>query len=64
METNKFTPFVRFLEVDLGIPTDNLQLAMRHSKDNLNVLPMILWQYGLVTISQLDIIFDWLHENI
>jgi len=23
-------------------------------------LPMLLWQYGLVTIEQLDRIFDWL----
>jgi hypothetical protein len=23
-------------------------------------LPMILWQYGLVTLEQLDRIFDWL----
>jgi hypothetical protein len=23
-------------------------------------VPMILWQYGLVTLEQLDRIFDWL----
>jgi hypothetical protein len=25
-------------------------------------LPMVLWQYGLVTLDQLDKIFDWLSE--
>jgi hypothetical protein len=25
-------------------------------------LPMVLWQYGLVTLEQLDKIFDWLSE--
>ncbi|MCZ0902074.1 DUF2949 domain-containing protein, partial [Microcoleus sp. HI-ES] len=27
-----------------------------------NSLPMVLWQYGLVTLEQLDKIFDWLSE--
>jgi hypothetical protein len=26
----------------------------------LSPLPMILWQYGLVTLEQLDRIYDWL----
>jgi hypothetical protein len=33
---------------------------MRHQPDAPNLLPMILWQYGLVTLEQLDRIFDWL----
>jgi hypothetical protein len=35
-------------------------LAVRHQPDTPNLLPMILWQYGLVTLEQLDRIFDWL----
>jgi hypothetical protein len=33
---------------------------VRHQPAGLNLLPMILWQYGLVTLKQLDQIFDWL----
>ena len=28
-----------------------------------NHLPMILWQYGLITLEQLDLIFDWLETR-
>jgi Protein of unknown function (DUF2949) len=27
-------------------------------------LPIILWQYGLVTLSQLNQIFDWLERRL
>ncbi len=60
MYKRNFVQFIRFLEADLAIPTDNLLLALRHSEQTPNLLPMILWQYGLVTISELDQIFDWL----
>jgi Protein of unknown function (DUF2949) len=60
MYKRSFVQFIRFLEEDLAIPTANLLLALRHSEQNPNLLPMILWQYGLVTISELDQIFDWL----
>jgi hypothetical protein len=62
METKRLAKFLRFLQEDLAIPADDLQLALRHSEKNPALLPMILWQYGLVTLSQLDEIFDWLHS--
>jgi hypothetical protein len=64
MDNRKFAQFVRFLEADLAIPTSDLLLAMRHSEQNFSILPMILWQYGLINVAQLDQIFDWLHGNI
>jgi Protein of unknown function (DUF2949) len=60
MYKRNFVQFIRFLEADLAIPTDNLLLALRHSEQTPSILPMILWQYGLVTINELDQIFDWL----
>ncbi|MFM7560795.1 DUF2949 domain-containing protein, partial [Cylindrospermopsis raciborskii] len=26
--------------------------------------PMLLWQYGLIDLQQLEKIFDWLAENV
>jgi hypothetical protein len=63
MENRRFAQFVRFLETDLAIPTSDLLLALRHSEQNLSILPMILWQYGLISVTQLDQIFDWLYGN-
>lgn len=51
---------VRFLREDLRIPDDSIQVALRHEAHIANLLPMVLWQYGLVTLEQLDRIFDWL----
>jgi hypothetical protein len=35
-------------------------MALRQGDRTPHLLPMVLWQYGLVTLEQLDQIFDWL----
>ncbi|BAY27664.1 hypothetical protein NIES2100_74890 [Calothrix sp. NIES-2100] len=62
MDTKRLAKFLHFLQEDLAIPDDGLQLALRHPEQNPSLLPMILWQYGLVTLNQLDEIFDWLNR--
>ncbi len=64
METKKLSQFIRFLQEELAIPASDLQLALRHPELTPSLLPMILWQYGLVTLNQLDRIFDWLDEFV
>jgi hypothetical protein len=54
------TQLLEFLQKDLEIPADSLRLALNLSQPTLNQLPMILWQYGLISLEQLDRIFDWL----
>jgi len=51
---------IQFLQEELSIPTNSIVLAMRHHQEESEQLPMILWQYGLITLQQLDKIFDWL----
>ncbi|MBF2063083.1 MAG: DUF2949 domain-containing protein [Calothrix sp. C42_A2020_038] len=63
METIKIKEFLNFLQKDLAISATDLQLALRHPEQTLNLLPMILWQYGLITLNQLDQIFDWLQVH-
>ena len=60
MNSTKLQMLVRFLQDELAIPADSIDLAVRHHREPPNLLPMILWQYGLVTLTQLDLIFDWL----
>ncbi|BAU07912.1 MULTISPECIES: DUF2949 domain-containing protein [Fischerella] len=64
MEPGRLAQFLNFLQEDLAIPTTDLQLALRHPEQTPNLLPIILWQYGLVTLNQLDRIFDWLQGNV
>ncbi|NET05174.1 MAG: DUF2949 domain-containing protein [Merismopedia sp. SIO2A8] len=54
------TRLTKFLQEELAIPTAAIELAVRHREKNPFLLPMILWQYGLVSLEQLDNIFDWL----
>ncbi len=58
--TTSFQRLVRFLQDDLAIPSASIDLAVRQGEQTPNQLPMLLWQYGLVTLEQLDQIFDWL----
>jgi hypothetical protein len=51
--------FMQYLQEELAIPPDSLAIALRHPPQNDVQLPMVLWQYGLVTLNQLEQIFDW-----
>ena len=35
-------------------------MALRHCEQDPGPLPMVLWQYGLITIEQLEKIYDWM----
>jgi hypothetical protein len=68
MGRSNYTQFIRFLQEDLAISSSSIDLAERvcgsfgilHRESDPMPLPMVLWQYGLVTIQQLEQIFDWL----
>ncbi|MGQ4648820.1 DUF2949 domain-containing protein [Lyngbya aestuarii] len=60
MAPANYSKFIRFLQEDLAISTDSIDVAQRHREQDPGPLPMILWQYGLVTIEQLERIYDWL----
>lgn len=55
--------FIHFLQNDLALPSESIQFVFRHHKFNItsfpHSLPMLLWQYGLVNLEQLDKILDW-----
>ncbi|MGB2926164.1 MAG: DUF2949 domain-containing protein [Limnothrix sp.] len=57
-----YTKFISFLKEELALPGESISVMDRQWQKNsvLSPLPMILWQYGLVTLEQLDRIYDWL----
>jgi hypothetical protein len=67
MAPTTYSRFIRFLQEDLSISASSIAFAERirgaDCNQELGPLPMILWQYGLVTIEQLDRIFDWLETS-
>ncbi|MGD1809663.1 DUF2949 domain-containing protein [Dapis sp. BLCC M126] len=58
--STKQAQLIKFLKWELSIPDSAIATALRHQEEDSNQLPMVLWQYGLVTLKQLDQIFDWL----
>ncbi|HTL89662.1 MAG TPA: DUF2949 domain-containing protein [Leptolyngbya sp.] len=54
--------FIRFLQEDLALSSSSIALAMRYREQDPGPLPMVLWQYGLVSIDQLDRIYNWLES--
>jgi hypothetical protein len=59
-ETTTQARLIRFLREELAIPQDSIAVALKQNEHGSNLLPMVLWQYGLITLEQLDRIFDWL----
>ena len=53
----------QFLQDELTISSAAIALVMQKKEELSSPLPMLLWQYGLVSRSELDRIFDWLEER-
>ena len=51
---------IQFLKEELAVPEKAISIALRHQDPTTNQIPMILWQYGLITLEDLDKIFDWM----
>ncbi len=60
MSSTHFTKLIRFLQDDLAISAQSMAIVLKQVEHNPGPLPMLLWQYGLVTIEQLDRIYDWI----
>lgn len=59
-ESSRRARLIKYLREELAIPASALSIALRQSEHTPNLIPMILWQYGLITLEQLDRIFDWM----
>ncbi|WP_041739937.1 DUF2949 domain-containing protein [Calothrix sp. PCC 6303] len=60
MSPSRYSQLIHFLQEDLAISTASIAVALRHSQQDPGPLPMILWQYGLITMEQLEQVYDWL----
>lgn len=58
--TRRDDSLIRFLQNDLAVSPDSINMALRHCEQDPGPLPMILWQYGLITLDQLEQIYDWM----
>ena len=63
MPTPRQKKLIEFLQTELAISSDAIAIGLRRAEQTTNLLPMVLWQYGLVTTEQLSLIFDWLEDK-
>jgi hypothetical protein len=53
-------PLIQFLQHELAVSSAEIDMLLRHPEQAHAPLPMLLWQYGLITLPQLTQILDWL----
>lgn len=53
---------LQFLEEEMAVSANYLAIAQRSVEQTQGPLPMVLWQYGLITLEELDRIYDWLEQ--
>lgn len=53
---------IEFLQQKLKISHAEMAVALQQREQDAGPLPMILWQYGLITLDQLSLIFDWIES--
>ena len=52
-----------FMIEKIGISKGALELGIKRSCLENTPLPIVMWSYGLITLSQLKIILSWLKNN-
>lgn len=60
---NRLFRLIRFLRQELLIPKESISVVLRQGDVAPHLLPIVLWQYGLVTLEQLNQILDWLEKT-
>ena len=57
------TELDRFLQDELTISSREIALVKQKQEELNAPIPMLLWQYGLVSRLELDRIFSWLEQR-
>ncbi len=60
MTSGTHSRLVCFLQEELAVSASSIAIGLRRLEQDPGPLPIILWKYGLITLEQLDRIYDWL----
>ena len=50
---------LQFLQRSLGLSPSALELGQRQAELEQAPLPIVLWSFGLLSLQQLEEVFDW-----
>lgn len=53
---------IKFLQEEMGISSECIAKAQSQLEDK-TLLPMILWQEGIISLEQLEQVFNWLEKR-
>ncbi|BDA40024.1 hypothetical protein CPARK_000086400 [cyanobacterium endosymbiont of Braarudosphaera bigelowii] len=58
------TEFRQFLQQEIAISSKDLSVVFNNQRQPNDPIPMLLWQYGLISSNQLQLIWDWLDAQV
>lgn len=60
---NSNPKLIQFLQHELAVSPAEMNVLLHHPEQDYAPLPMLLWQYGLISLQQLAQVFDWLETQ-
>jgi hypothetical protein len=51
---------IDFLQTDLAIAPREIEIAQRKAQRIAGPLHIVLWQLGLISLSQLELVLEWM----
>lgn len=55
-----YAQFLQFLQDELAVSRTAIEQALKQLGKDSHLLPIALWQCGLLSLDQLDQAYDWL----
>ena len=55
---------LQFLQLRLGLSPSALDLGQRQAELEQAPLPIVLWSFGLLSLKQLEEVFDWQNNQL
>ena len=62
MINNSNRQMISFLIDKIGLEESSIELGLKLSKTNKTPLPILLWNYGILTIEELDELYTFLFQ--
>ena len=53
----------QFLQSQIGLSREALNLGLRQAELEQSPLPIVLWSFGLLNLEQLQLVLDWLDRQ-
>ena len=63
MDNNSNRKIIFFLMDEIGLNESSIELGIKLSNKNNTPLPILLWNYGILTIEELDEFYTFLFQG-